>query len=166
METWILKTCNNLVFCNRLGGVWQLCKMLHDLRVVLKELIGELCLAGVPFCLSFPTCGIKVCSLCCAGDQYLSPDQNSRFLASRSPFRPHLSFYSYGKKVCPSMSFSKIPYRKSKTKPKRAKTSWFKIETEEFLQIFSGKWKLTVPHRMCSASGTLQALQFARKGVY
>lgn len=83
--------------------------------------MAELSFAGVPFLPQFPDLEIKVCSQCYAGNKYLSPDQNSRFLASSSQFRPHLSFYSYGKKVCSSMSFSEMPYRKSKTKPKRAK---------------------------------------------
>lgn len=158
VETWILKTFSNLVFCNRLGGVWQLCKMLHNCRVVLKELIGELCLTGVPLCLGFLVCEIKVCSLCYAGNQYLSPDQNSRFLASSLSFRPHLSFYSYGKKVRSSMSFSKIPYRKRKTKPKRAKNSWFQIRRQKkFCRFF--------PHRMCSSLGSFLANRSACKGV-
>lgn len=72
--------------------------MLHNLRIVFKELMAELSFTGVPFLPQFPDLGIKVCSLWYAGNQYLSPDKNSRFLASSSPFRPHLSFYSYGKK--------------------------------------------------------------------
>lgn len=55
---------------------------MQNLRTVLKELMAVLSFTGVPFLPLFPDPEIKVCSQCYAGNQYLSPDQNSRFLAS------------------------------------------------------------------------------------
>lgn len=88
-----------------------------------KELVGEL-FGRRSLYLSFLVSEVKVCSPRYAGKQRLSPDGSPRFLAPGA-FRPRLSFYSYGRKVSSSMSFSKTPYRKSNAKPQRAKTSRF-----------------------------------------
>lgn len=47
--------------------------MLHNLRIVLKELIAEWSFTGVPFLPQLPDLEIKVCSQCYTGNQYLEP---------------------------------------------------------------------------------------------
>lgn len=93
-------------------------QMLHNPRIVFKELVAGLSFTGFPFLPQFPDLEIKVHSQCYAGNQYLSPDQNSRFLASILHSDHTFLLIAMGKKVCSSMSFSEMLYRKRKTKPK------------------------------------------------
>lgn len=99
--------------------------MLHSLRLALEELT-ELDFTGVIFCLR----SVKYkCVLCVRREnQYLSPNQNSGFLVSSSPFRPRLSFYSYGKKRSSSgCHLVKYHIGKGTLRPKELKPDGFKL---------------------------------------